>query len=94
MIFKRSQLLFLSIPILLLIPLIGMQISDEIQWSLVDFIFMGSLLFILAFGIEVILKSFKSIKKRLMFILLAGMIFILVWAELAVGIFGSPLAGH
>ena len=71
-----------------------MQISDEIQWSLVDFIFMGSLLFILAFGIEVILKSFKSIKKRLMFILLAGMIFILVWAELAVGIFGSPLAGH
>ncbi|MGB0260310.1 MAG: hypothetical protein ACPF99_02760 [Flavobacteriaceae bacterium] len=82
---------FLSI---LLAPLIGMQITDDIQWSLFDFIIMGLLLLVLGFGIQWIWhRSFSTQKKRI-FIVFLVFAFILVWVELAVGVFGSPLAGN
>ena len=89
---KRHSL-FLLTPALLLIPFIGMQVSDEVHWTLLDFIVMGALLLILGLAIEFILRRFKSFKKRLVFLLVVGFMFFLIWAELAVGIFGSPFAG-
>ncbi|WP_026302593.1 hypothetical protein [Psychroflexus tropicus] len=93
MILKRHSY-FLIIPILLLIPFIAMQLSDEVHWTLLDFIVMGALLLILGLTIEFILRRFKSLKKRLVFLLGVGFMFFLIWAELAVGLFGSPFAGH
>ena len=76
-----------------MIPLIAMQLTDEVKWSLFDFIIMGTLLLITGLMGEVIFKRVKNSKHRLILYIIIAMIFFLVWAELAVGIFGTPFAG-
>ena len=78
---------------LLLIPLIGMTITDEINWSPFDFIIMGSLLFLLSIGINFMSNRTNNVKNRLLYIGILVIIFMLIWAELAVGLFGTPFAG-
>ena len=78
---------------LLLIPLIGMAITDEINWSLFDFIIMGSLLIFLSIGINFVSNRNKNLKNRDLYIGILVLIFTFIWAELAVGIFGTPFAG-
>ena len=79
---------------LLLIPLIGMAISNEINWSLFDFIIMGFLLLTLSIVINFVIKRVKNLKNRFLYIGILVLIFMLIWAELAVGIFGTPFAGN
>ena len=79
--------------LLLTIPLIAMQLTDEVEWSLFDFIIMGTLLLITGLMGEIIFKRVKNSKYRLILYIIIAMIFFLVWAELAVGIFGTPFAG-
>ena len=79
--------------LLLTIPLIAMQLTDEVKWSLFDFIIMGTLLLITGLMGEIIFKRVKNSKHRLILYIIIAMIFFLVWAELAVGIFGTPFAG-
>ena len=76
-----------------MIPLIAMQLTDEVKWSLFDFIIMGAMLSITGLLGEVILKKVKKSKHRLILYIAIVMIFFLIWAELAVGIFGTPFAG-
>jgi|TARA_B110000285_G_C14573966_1_gene359150 uncharacterized membrane protein len=78
---------------LLLIPLIGMAITDEINWSPFDFIIMGSLLIVLSIGINFVSNQTKNFKNRVLYIGILVLIFMLIWAELAVGIFGTPFGG-
>jgi len=79
--------------LLLLLPLIGMFVSNEVNWSFFDFIVMGILILSLSFGIKQVLKATKNIKYRILIIGLILILFLLIWAELAVGIFGTPFAG-
>ena len=76
-----------------MIPLIAMQLTDEVKWSLFDFIIMGTLLLITGLMGEIIFKRVKNSKHRLILYIIIAMIFFLVWAELAGGIFGTPFAG-
>ena len=78
---------------LLLIPLIGMTIIDEINWSAFDFIIMGSLLIALSIGINLVSTRVKNLKNRFLYIGILVLIFMLIWAELAVGILETPFAG-
>jgi hypothetical protein len=78
---------------LLLIPLIAMQFTDEVDWDLFDFTIMGILLLTSGLSIEFVLRSFRRIQERILISGVILFIFFLVWAELAVGIFGSPWAG-
>ena len=78
---------------LLLVPFVGMQLSTEVNWTLSDFIIGGIVLF--AFGI-IVAYALQNIKRRLIRLLVVGIILfilLLLWAELAVGVFGTPFAG-
>ncbi len=92
---KVSRLLIVPIivGILLLIPLIGMQFSDEIVWTTSDFLVMGILLLVTGLAIDLVLRKFPSTKSRVIFCGIILLFFFLIWAELAVGIFGTPFAG-
>jgi len=84
----------LTSAILLLIPLIAMQFTDEVNWNLFDFIIAGTLLIGTGLIIQLVLRKTKKIKYRIIIVAALLIVFLLIWAELAVGIFGTPLSGH
>ena len=91
---KQQSIVIYSIAgILLSIPFFAMQLTKEVDWSYFDFLIGGVLLFGLAFGIDFTLRNVKSIRNRILIALGIFIVFALIWAELAVGIFGSPFAG-
>ena len=79
---------------LLVLPLAGNLVSTQVNWSWFDFMVMGSLLLCLGLSTSFVLKKFKQSPNRLSYLSAVMIVFLLIWAELAVGIFGSPLAGH
>lgn len=78
---------------LLLIPLVAMQFTSEVNWDETDFIVMGTLIFSIGLAFILIAQTLKSTKARFILAFTLGTAFFLIWAELAVGIFGSPFAG-
>ena len=90
---KRLIIILLSVALLLLIPFIAMQFTGEVNWSLFDFIVMGVLLLTTGTMCELVLRKIKRIEYRIILIVSILLIFFLIWAELAVGIFGTPFAG-
>lgn len=73
--------------LILLVPLVAMQFSNEVQWGPVDFAVIGCLLFGIGSLFILIARKITNPTHRL----LVGAAFIIatlyVWAELAVGIF-------
>lgn len=92
--FKNKKVRVLYPLLLLVIPLIGMCINEEINWSPFDFIIMGVLILSVSIGINFTLNKTKNLKNRIIYIGILGLLFLIIWAELAVGIFGSPFAGN
>ncbi len=90
---NRFLIILLIVGALLLIPFIAMQFSSEVVWTASDFIIMGILLLVTGLGIDLVLRKVSSSKNRLIMggIILA--VFFMIWAELAVGVFGTPFAG-
>ena len=84
---KRLVFIIIFIAILLLIPLIAMQFTNTVQWTLFDFLVAGVLLFSTGLVCELVLRKVKKNKQR--FIICLGVIALLtlIWIELAVGIF-------
>lgn len=79
---------------LLAIPTIGMCFSNDIHWGVLDFLVMGSMFFITAIGVSIVWKKVTRKKLRAVMTFLIVILFLVIWAELAVGIFGSPIAGN
>ena len=84
---SRFLILLLSALSLLLIPLIAMAFSEEVNWTALDFSVMGGLLTVLALVTEFIIRKTTSSSRRIGLIALACVGFLVVWIELAVGIF-------
>jgi len=78
---------------LLVIPFLATIFSTEFNWSKSDFFVMSALFIGLALMVEFILQCFTSTVWRVLLIALALFIIVMFWAELAVGIFGTPFAG-
>lgn len=78
--------------LLLLIPLIAMQFTNEVNWGPFDFLIAAVLLFLIGLIIEFLIRTKKPGYRILLAVVLL-VILILFWVELAVGIFGSPVAG-
>lgn len=90
---KRLAIIILAIPALLMIPLVGMQFSNDIDWSLLDFMIMGVLLLGAGLALELVLRKVPRKENRIALAAIIAIAFLLIWAELAVGIFGTPFAG-
>ena len=73
--------------LLLLIPLVAMQFTSEVNWSRGDFVVMGVLLFTTGLGITFVLTTVHTTRRRLALIAVIVAVFLYIWAELAVGIF-------
>lgn len=90
---QRSFAMFGAAGILLMIPFIAMQFTKEVNWPGSDFVIGGVLLFGTAFICEMVLRNVKTLKSRVILCLTVLASLVVVWAEMAVGIFGSPIAG-
>lgn len=91
---NRFIKLLLAFEAFLLFPIIGKLVSNEVNWSLFDFVLMFFMLAVLALVIELSLRLFKTFRQRLVAIVFILSLFVLTWIELAVGIFNSPFAGN
>ncbi len=91
---KGLKVIFLIITILLLTPLIAMQFTDEVEWTLIDFIIAGTLLLSTGLIFDLIIKKIKNIQYRIAISIVLFIILLLIWAELAVGIFGTSIGGN
>lgn len=78
--------------LVLLLSLIGVILFD-LDWNIFDFLIMGLLILFFSIAINLILNHLNSSKLRLILVLMLVILFLLIWAELAVGVFGTPFAG-
>lgn len=88
--FLKSTIIVTIITIgLLVIPFVAMQFSTEVDWSIGDFIIAGFLLF--GTGFTYVLLTTKVNNGRYKAGIAVGLFagFLLIWANLAVGIIGS-----
>jgi hypothetical protein len=90
---QRLNIIISIVAFLLLIPFLAMQFTDEVNWSLFDFAVMGILLLSTGLLLDLLLRKVKTLQNRLLMGFAVLLAFFLIWAELAVGIFGSPFAG-
>ena len=78
---------------LLLVPFIAMQFTNEVKWSAFDFLVAGVLLFGTGLLCELVLRKVKTTGYRIALCAVLLVLLFLTWAELAVGLFGTPFAG-
>jgi hypothetical protein len=75
---------------ILLIPLVAMQLTEEVNWSLLDFSFMGALLFGTGLAYELVARKAGTTAYRAAVGVALAAAFLLVWVNAAVGIIGEP----
>lgn len=87
----RKPLLLVAIAtaVLLLIPLVAMQFSAEVNWTLMDFAVAGFLLFGSGMAYVLIARSTSLVAGRAAACIAVAAALMLVWVNLAVGIIGS-----
>jgi len=88
------KIILTAVVIILLVPLIAMQFTDEVNWTLPDFVVAGVLLLGTGLMCELVLRKVKNINYRIAICVALLLALLLIWAELAVGIFGTPFNGH
>ena len=94
MMHKRLYIILAIIGVLLLLPLIAMQFTDEVNWGIGDFVMAAILLSVAGLACELMLRK---VKKPVYRIALCGVMIVviaLVWAELAVGILETVISGN
>ncbi len=75
--------------LILLLPLIAMQFTDEVAWDLADFAVAGALLFGTGLTYELVARKMGSIAYRVAVGVALAAALLLVWVNLAVGLIGS-----
>lgn len=87
------MILWGTLALLLLTPALAMRFAGQVDWSGADFVIMGALLAALGLGVELAVRLLRTWSARIMAIAAALAVFVAIWAELAVGVFGTPFAG-
>src|SRR5690606_21309463 len=91
---KRASIVLGMVMLILSIPFLFMQFSKEVVWSPTDLLVAGCLLALVGFAIDFVLRAVKDSRWKVFIVVGIIAAFLLVWAELAVGVFGSPFAGN
>lgn len=73
--------------LLLLVPLVAMQFSTEVNWAPGDFVAAGALLFGAGMAWVLATRRARTAWHKVALALLVLMVLATVWAELAVGLF-------
>ena len=84
---KNFIIIISVVALLLLIPLIAMQFTNEVRWAVFDFIIAGFLLIGTGLSCNFVIQKVKNTKFRIAICLAILALLFLIWAELAVGIF-------
>ena len=74
---------------LLLLPLVAMQFTREVNWTLGDFLVMGALLAMGGGAYELAVRAARSNTYVVAFGIAVGTAFLTIWINLAVGIIGD-----
>ncbi len=91
---QKTTFIYTAPAVLLCIPLIGNFTSKELTGSVSDFGIAAVLLFGTAFLIDLIQRIIKDRTYKILTSIAIVVLLMLTWAELAVGIFGTPFAGN
>jgi hypothetical protein len=78
----RLICILLAVPALLLIPYVAMRYTNEVNWTLGDFIVMGLMLLITGVGIEVALRIVRTRWIRVAAVVAVLFGFVMVWGAL------------
>lgn len=79
--------------LVLMVPLVAMQFTSEVDWDIFDFAVMGTLLVVTGMLYVAGSRVVKTRQQRIIVAVVVAGLFLATWVELAVGIFGSPFAG-
>ncbi len=90
---KRLVTIVTTAIALLLIPLVAMNFTNEVNQKIFDFVVAGILLCGTGLAFEFILRKIKTRRNRIVLGIALFLTLFLIWAELAVGILGTPIAG-
>ena len=90
---KRLTAILLTVAGLLLIPFVAMQFTTEVNWGILDFVVAGALLLGTGLLGDFVVRKVRNKDYQIGILAVILVVLFLVWAELAVGIFGTPFAG-
>ncbi|QSH39478.1 hypothetical protein JXR01_00480 [Candidatus Kaiserbacteria bacterium] len=79
--------------LVLCVPLLAMQFTDHVVWGLADFIIAGVLLLIVGFSYQFLIRRKDASTIGRIIGISIVIVILLTWAELGVGLFGTPWAG-
>lgn len=89
---KNIMRIVIGTALVLLVPLVAMVFTDEVKWDLRDFVIIGTLLISAGLTFELVTAIMNPKYRPVVAMVLIAAV-LLIWAELAVGVFGSPFAG-
>ncbi|MGV7209643.1 hypothetical protein ACLB1G_17500 [Oxalobacteraceae bacterium A2-2] len=90
---RQLALVALCTMAILLLPLAAMQFTREVDWQANDFVAAAVLLGGAGTVYVLAARLLRTGRQRLLAAALCALALLLAWAELAVGVFGTPLAG-
>lgn len=90
---KQLGLVVLATAAILLIPFIAMQFTGEVNWTASDFVIAGVLLAGIGLAYVLATVNMRKPRNRLITGALFAAALVFIWAELAVGLVGTPFAG-
>ena len=90
---KRFAVIIIVSFSILLIPYIGNKVSSDWNWNAADFLVFGVMLLGTGFAIELAGRKIRESRYRNAIVIALVLAFLLLWAELGVGLLGTPFAG-
>lgn len=92
---RKSIISVLIVTVLVLsVPLVAMEFSDEVNWGLGDFIIIGALVFVTGLVYEFQVKHIRNTTHRVVAGIALAAVLFLIWAQLAIGLIEKLFTGR